>query len=604
MFEHIDLTRRAFLQAVAAVAAKAAIPENPSTPTSEDTNAPLAGLDFIIGRHRWAPGKQYFVPRTLSVMLPQNDTDQIYESLELDQRHPHTLNKDTFFIIAQKAARLANLYFSPTTYHIDDQEREFADHSRNFFQKVQYATDFLNTDFVASLLMFQVSGEATANVKKLNVDLIEERIRAGLGLVKNISDIELGKLAVNILRSDALPIDAPYFPMPRLDGPVTLGIHDLENSMIAEGLLSLERALPAQWESVATYIQHCAPGYFAKYRDSANSAAELDARAAAITKEVYDSNELQGYLMQFKNSDYLQQFLTTNGDIDVYQFIRSTVYWATINEMSAHGGTNAPTKKILEDKALEKTLEHYLSLESGVPFFLDQINNPKMLKQLESDAKKGDTRAKKLLDIAIDFMRIGDKALFHDRSMSDTIAKEKIEQNMDFQVLTGVTYARHLLDQAYAYSHGDTTEMTARYQNPNELAFDAFLANGLRENAALFLLAGTRPLHRATVGFLPPQQELGHVGSFIDQIYVPNGYAHPQEDFRAFLVSMRKLDNHLRTQQSYGINNALLEADPQFEKMAAEATDFGVFHRLIVPPHNSWMRAIGATTGYIGSITK
>jgi hypothetical protein len=67
---------------------------------------------------------------------------------------------------------------------------------------------------------------------------------------------------------------------------------------------------------------------------------------------------------------------------------------------------------------------------------------------------------------------------------------------------------------------------------------------------------------------------------------------------------MRKLDNHLRTQQSYGINNALLEADPQFEKMAAEATDFGVFQRLIVPPHNSWMRAVGATTGYIGSITK
>lgn len=591
------MRRREFIGLSVALVAEAM---SVSANTSDQVNSGLApGAEFMLKRNYWSGVSRSFSPRDLHITLPRKATDVIFEQLELGKNHPDTLTQEAFHVIAQKPAALANRYFDPEEDPFDKQERDFADHCAGFFRGMQGWASRLETDFVATMLMFQVTAEATPTQLTLEQDFREERIRAGLGATRGLTGVELTKAIINTLRLDTDKIPYPIWPMARLDGQVTIGIHDIENSVTAEALTDLENSLPSKWDSVENYLKGVSPIYNFQYRDIAAKNALFDQKTAEILAVVANSPHLQEYLQEFKTPQFIRKFLLElDGTVDAYQFMRTTVFWASINKLSAHAGARFPGKRILENRALNYAVDYYIGQDTPTPFFLDQICNPKLVARLEQDAKKGDRAALGLLDLSNSFSAVGDAVLTADRRISDTVVREGLEQSLDFQLMTGVAYARHLLRRAFVFTHPGQSEMVPRYNDPSELLYDAFLANGIRENSAIFQLAGTRPLHSATDVYNPFMKEFNIMGDFVKHLYLRFYDEHPQHDFKTFIRTLRQLLIDYQSRQSLGLPCVDFDPDSKIARFAEESIKFGVFDKILVPPHISWVRAIGATQDY------
>lgn len=260
------LSRRGFLvgmgTAAAAVAAKKFWPA--VSHVEEIKNS----AEFLLNRQASSYEKSYMPPNPESI-LPREISDSLYDKLDLKERHPSTLNKDAFFSISQRISRVASLYFHPDKNQAAaSQEASFYEFNEAFFQKILQTSRDLDVDFVGTLLMWQVSGSNTSSVKSLRQDVRDEQIRVGLGLVKDFTGESGGTLLVeairklNSLKEDT--VEGWYYPMPRVEGGVSLGIHDIETIMISRALKDLELSLPDRWPEIADYLKKRCPRFFAQ----------------------------------------------------------------------------------------------------------------------------------------------------------------------------------------------------------------------------------------------------------------------------------------------------------------------------------------------------
>lgn len=324
-----------------------------------------------------------------------------------------------------------------------------------------------------------------------------------------------------------------------------------------------------------------------------------------MASEVHISQDVQNYLRQFYTQGNLKAFLTDGDKVDAYQFTRTTALWAKVCEKKAiiSVGGYQTRSKIIEQQALQETIDYYLELNDPTGFFLDQIENPKMIMQLESDANQGNPTAKKLLEKCKELVKSGDKVISADRAISAAIEGENLEEDIDFQALTGVAHSRWLLRDAYERTHGQAVSKIA-FDNPHELAFHAFLATSNREAAPSYQLSGVRPLGRATLTFAPLEVTYQTMSDFIKEVYQKFETIHPQKDFKKFAKYMINLFEKPYFNRLTGTNRYSLEDDLRMGEFISEAERFGVYKYIFTLPHCSWMRSLEATVGYISEVTK
>lgn len=221
-----------------------------------------------------------------------------------------------------------------------------------------------------------------------------------------------------------------------------------------------------------------------------------------------------------------------------------------------------------------------------------------MIARLAEDAKEGNPQAKRLFNMALDFQKAGDEVIKDDREIAKSLVEERTEQDVEFQLLTGVAYARWLLSDAWGYTHGTRPE-EIRFDNSQDLAYHAFLANLNRENAPIYQLAGVRPLNRASLVFGLPRQLFESMDRFIDRVYraVEQG-GDPRRDFRAFAWYFTHLIEEPYAQAFTGTSLGKLSGDKKLQRFIALAKEFGAYRTIVTPPHCSSMRALETTIGY------
>lgn len=486
------------------------------------------------------------------------------------------------------------MYFRPDK--IQDQEsqtKEFYRFSEKFFQKILDCSDELEVDFIGVLLMWQVSGANTSSVESLRKDVRDEQVRAGTTIAEDLIGSRSGPLLINALRARNMNL---YYAMARLQGPVSLGIHDIETIMIARGLVDLQASLPDRWNP---------PRFFEKFSSYVNLYRSYEELSNKIVNQVQESNEAQEYLSHLHTREKLKDFLSDGDKVDAYQFIRTTVFWANVSELShiiSIGGYNT-RPEIVESLALENTIDSYLAFGSPTSFFLDQIANPKMIKKLKKDASNGSLVARKLLEMCGEFDKASDQIIAFDRNIAADLVDKKTEQNLEFQIFTGVSYARWLLNDAYKFTHGHATRKIA-FDNPHDLAFHAFLGTGNRETGPSYQLAGSRPLNRATLPFLPPEDMFKTMNDFIENVYQKFEKVHPQTNFKTFARYLFSLFEERYFVRITGTNRYLLDDDSKMGDFIHKAIQFGAYKNVITLPHCSWARSLEATIGYIAEVTK
>jgi hypothetical protein len=604
------LTRRAILKAstVWGAAAGASTTGVRLFPHREEVGNTVT---FLANRQLPRYEETYMSP-TPEEVLPREKSDALFDKLQLAERFSKTLNKNAFYVTAQRVARLASLYFRPDKQQDQrSQDAAFEQFNENFFQKVLHYSDYLEVDFPAVLLMWQVSGANTSSIKAVREDVRDERIRAGSHLAENLLGAESGLLLVDTIRTveniKENTFKGWYYAAPRVQGPVSLGIHDIETIMISRALRDVQQSLPDLWPNIAKAVNQRS-SQFLMQSDSYNAQYDAFEQVSdAITKHVRTSPAMQEYLRKVYTPDNIKKILTTGNTVDAYQFLRTTVFWAAISELNQVVSTSANQTQpaILEQRALNKAIDYYVAEKNPAGFFLDQIANPKMLKQLQLDADQGNEAAKRLLSISQNFTTMSNGIIATDTAIAATIAADKLEDDMDFQILTGVAHSRWLLSDTQKRIHGKSPRKIS-FNNPDELAYNTFLATANREAGPSYQLAASRPLERATLTFLPMQTTYATMDAFIKQVYQQVEPEHPEKDYKTFLRYFVRIIAERYFQDLFHTHHYSLDASTpvNIEEFIERAEKFGASKNIITPPHSSWMRSVEATIGYISEMTK
>lgn len=562
-------------------------------------------LRFFLDRHMPSYRESY-LPNP-EVIIPQEVAFSSYERLGLGERFPKTLSEGAFRVLSQKIARLASRYFKPDK-NLDGkaQEEEFYRYNESFLQKTLAVSEHLGVDFPAILLMWQTSGENKSSVKAIREDVRNERIRVGTGLAKNLLGESVSPFLIKVLRTannitDSVKI--PYYALPRLEGPVTLGIHDIEFIMIARGLNDIKDSLPEKWDELEIYLSKRAPKFLKDTQRYIELYDDFDALSERITSEVQGPLEIRNYLSKFYSESALRAFLSDGENVDAYQLMRTTVFWAFVSELdslvSIDGYETRP--EIVEALALKKAVDYYLQSQDPTIFFFDQISNPKMISVLREDAQRGNKTALDLLKKAEIFSKASDQIIEFDRRIASDYEEEKLEDDVDFQVLTGVAHSRWLLRDAYRHVQRKKPESLI-FNSSDELAYTVFLALSNRESAPSYQLAGIRPLDRATLTFLPPKDMYKTMDEFIHQVYRNFEEKDPSADFRTFARYLYHLLEERIVGRLIGTSPSSLGEDKKLGNFIDQAISFGAYKKIFVLPHCSWMRTPDAIFGYISQM--
>lgn len=560
--------------------------------------AARADADLILRRRTTREG-EYYIPPDLEDFLPKDYSDQVFDSLKLDKRSPNTITKETFYKISQKVARLASFYFEPNpSLDKTHQQEEFGKHCVKFFGQMMNYTDEMKVDFVATLLTWQNSGENTSSFQAQKDDLRDENIRALLSFTEKLSGVETSGMLISLMRR--LNVNS-YYQMPRLESGSTLGIHDIEIVMIIRGLLDLKQTRPDYWPKIEKVLQRF-PNFNNQYQSYADKYAEFDQQSDKISEDVNGSVEVQQYLSGFKNESVLKALTTTNNQVDDYQFMRTTTFWANVCNLQSKTslGAYVAASWELEQQALAVAIKQYLLAPTASAIFFDQIGNPKMLAKLEQDAQMGNATAERLLATAKKFNSDGDRLNKQDRLISAALIDDGTEQDMEFQLVTGTAYSKWLLKNAYRHTHPDSDGMDKiAFNSPGEVAYHAFLACANRENGTVFQLAGSGPLHGMTLPFLPSAQMYAVMDRFVKDVYRQFEQKAPQDDFATFIRYFTNMFEEAYIPSLIGINRYLINDDEKTGEFIQAAEKHGVYKNIITPPHCSWIRALSATAPYI-----
>ena len=553
-----------------------------------------------------------YMPSNPENILPQGISDNIYDALKLTERYPSTLDRNSFHTISQHIARLASLYYRPDKgkdrVTID---AAFYAFTKQFFQKILQCSDELEVDFVGTLLMWQTSGDNTSSPRAYQQDIRDEIIRMGIRLIdatlrQNPNLIALKSVGPisNLLGKDMLPFYD--FATARFEGPVTLGIHDIETVMIGRGLRDLQKSLPDSWLAIASYLKNRSPRFFEQTFRYVDLYDRFDLLSHAIIHEIHTSQDVQQYLQQFYMRDKLRDFLLDGDQIDGYQYLRTTAFWAYLTDINSNitisGYDYMPLKN--EQEALEKAIDYYIAQDNPSGFYLDQIANPKMVAHLQRDIDNGNVTAQKLLEQYITFHNMSDQIIAADAEIAAAITTDELEMDVDFQILTGVSYTRWLLHDAYKHIHREDRRSIV-FEDPNELAYHAFLATANRESSPTYELAGTRPLDRATLTFLPPEKMFQTIDAYIKQVYNTIEPSNPQRDFDLFsYYFLNLIKERLFPPIIGGIHEYELSKDKRMKKFIEQSEKFGAYQNIITLPFSSWFRSFTATAGYIAKLNE
>jgi hypothetical protein len=590
------LTRRDILRGAGAVAGGAAVAGTVKLLGPEQNRRETVGTAKFLALRDRIDTKDTFLPNNPEEPLNREVTDNIFDNLRLDERFPETINKDTFHLIAQKPARIATLFYQKEG---GVTQEEFNENCKDFFKLMSDFSDYMKVDFPAVLLMFQISGDANNSAKAQTRDHLDEAARVGMTLAESLASNGPISLFVDGMRTLNL---GWYYSVARLEGPVSVGIHDIEVMMVLRQLQDLKKSLPDEWNGLEEKLAKISPLFienFEKYKDEYD---KFEVESDRISEELDANKNLTAYLTKYIQNDTLHDLLTRGEKVDSYQYTRTTVFWAQVTELEQlyNASSFTYTRKQLEAEALEKTIDYYQSLPDTKAIFFDQIENPKLIRRLKADAESGYVEAQKLLDMAMSIKVASDEAIAYDREFAGMIAQDGTEFNLTFQMFTGVAYARGLLNNVRKLNGHESGE--AKFDTPDELAWTAFQANMDRETGASFLMAGTRPLLRATLPFVRPEVTNQVLQDFVKKVYLKHENQHPNKDYQKFSQKFLKLLEERVIKHLIGVPRYVLDSDTKGREFIEDSKDFGYEHNLVTIPHSSSLRAFEATAGYIATM--
>ncbi len=583
-------------------------------------------VEFNIIRRINSPSKNdAFYPLNIDEgPIDRTISDKIFDDSNLAEEYPNTINKASFHSILQKPARIALQYFKPNeSYTYEQKLRSLNEYYEDFFGYMKDISDAIGIDYIANLLMWQVSGENTAHIINRLQDERDEFARTFTTVAETWLGDKTGSHIITVLRKMGIADDA-YYALPRLEGATSLGgPHDLENIFQTRAIADLKNTTDLDtYNEIMKELRELAPDYCELIPEYVAAYDAFEKKSTDVKQAIISSDQIRNYLIKFATEDRIKDLMSEVDDkgeviVDSYQFSRTTAFWATLSEKDAvtraSGMTNWETGPI-EQAALNLAIEYYLEDDnSKVGFFFDQIRNPKMIDLLKSRKNKGDSIASQLLKMSDELDELSEKVITKDREVALSLVKDGLEYDPKFNIIVGVAYTKWVYAEVLRYKNITDPQIfrNIKFNSPDVLALASLLANALRETGPSYQLVGKRPLLKATLPFIDKYEILNTMDRFIKQIYSQTIEAeNPERDYETF--STHYINLILDQMSTYYLKGAKLsdinasfwipEKLAQFRNFSNQAINFGLRRILFTPPHDAWTRGILNNAAYIYSL--
>lgn len=496
-------------------------------------------------------GRELLPAKPEYATISREMSDKIFQELGPDQFDPETLNPDIFFKYSDWISNLAYLYYSqnPLT-----DPAEFEKHVHDFILDINRTAQSLGIGLPQVLLGFRTSAFNIGSHRSYNDDVWVE---AKLNILNRIngfinrtvtSEDQRERTLVNMWKAaDAFenrfgdPVDMKTYDIPRVLGPRTFGIHDMESAQIARALLHCCEINPWFKQQLQPYhLTDIAAKLVGSY-------TSIDLHKQSVMQYVSEiSSESDTHIVEFmsklKNPEFIRALITDpkNPDsISPWQLTRTTYPWATlsVNEINEIDSIHKSDNK----ESIEEVVSYYTSEEAiqNNTFLLSQLANPQLRAYLRKHPHRDDLSEhehavfQQLIEKSDTCIALANQSL----EMSKKADKLFIDLEHDphFQVLSGVAFHKLLYDINKPYLESTSLDNQISL---SQLTYAHLMYAGLREIGPLRLLAKRPLLTPADLPYIPADV-VHHFFELIATQFEQEQGVKPEKDYEKFLTFLR-----------------------------------------------------------------
>ncbi|PIR61344.1 MAG: hypothetical protein COU66_04300 [Candidatus Pacebacteria bacterium CG10_big_fil_rev_8_21_14_0_10_44_11] len=469
------LNRRSFLRLMLGCggAAAAVVAENKLGVLSRVFN-------FFAGR---AGARELKVLRGKNI-ISREASDAIFRSLLSGEFDKEVLNEQTFFEMCSRISGLVSIYYPG----IGSFEKYFT----NFISEMIATARELEIGLPQVLISFITSARNIGNEgynSDVAVEIMIKQVQQQIeGLPAEKRDAELinlwnmGSPLVNSAKDGEMKV----LDIPRVMGPRTFGIHDMESLMIARSLLNNSES-----DMVRRVLQEHNLLETSQMVDAAYEGLEsIRSRTRQVIDEIFEparssSNEIKQLLGIISDPAFIREILSDKSNanhLDAWQLTHTTQAWYLLVDSGAVELADV-TEEQQNDIISQITETATLSADGHQQFLSSQISNPKLNNALLNRIDEASGKVAELLSLASKLNEHSEIYL----SLSQQLDRKLIplERDPHFQLIAGVSYISYLHKLSGEHSQISLTDDSVSL---GTMVYSQLLFGGQREIGPLLVL--------------------------------------------------------------------------------------------------------------------
>lgn len=490
-------------------------------------------------------GRELLTGENNSHFINQEASNEIFAALEPQRFDSKVLNPEVFFDIVQFMAKLSVNYFSGNP---QSNPEAFKQHVQKFIGDIDSTAKMLGIGLPQVLMGFGTSAVNIGGRAHYNEDVITE---AKIAMVNKVDELlsqdsaegekeklllEIWKLAIKYAKNNSMGT----FDIPRVLGPRTYGIHDMESIQIARALLHGSEISNEFRENVEKFVsQDVLQKLVTDYE-------QLDTLKERLDTYLNDSKNTQlvDLCNLLKDPQLIRSFITdpeNPNHLYPWQLTRTTLTWSNITYLETVKEDDALS--LNNTATIDLTVSNFTETEDGPQTFIrTQITNPLFRNFLRNKIQESPGVAiyHDLLNFSDQIIAQSDQCM-HDNQQADE-EFINVELNQDFQVLSGTAFIKFLYDQNVPKDRRSFFENSTTL---DELVYSQLAFGTGREIGSQEMLADRTGITVADLPYLSPEVQQLSLEKLRQEYNEKVGKA-PEDDQEAFLKYLQEIASSSR----------------------------------------------------------
>ncbi|PIY80723.1 MAG: hypothetical protein COY80_01300 [Candidatus Pacebacteria bacterium CG_4_10_14_0_8_um_filter_42_14] len=438
-------------------------------------------FNFFAGR---AGARELKISRGKDI-ISREASDAIFHSLLNEEFDTEVFNEQTFFEMCSRISGLVSVYYPG----IGSFENYFA----NFISEMVTTAKELQIGLPQVLMSFITSARNIGN-EGYNSDvaveiLIKQAQQRIEGFPTEERDAELIKLwnmgspLVNSVKDGEMKV----LDIPRVMGPRTFGIHDMESLMIARSLLDNSENRMV----LRTLHEHDLLESMQMVDAAYEGLESIRSKIKQLIDEIFgsassSSSEAGRLIEALSDPTFIREILSDKSNasqLDPWQLTHTTQAWYLLVDSGAVD-LGSVTDKQQADIISQITDTAILSVDGSQQFLSSQISNPKLNSALLNRIDEPSGKVAVLLSLTSKLNKHSEICL----GLSQQLDRKLIplERDPHFQLVAGVSYISYLHKLSGEDSQRSLTDNSISL---GEMVYSQLLFGGQREIGPLLLLA-------------------------------------------------------------------------------------------------------------------